>query len=287
MERRAVEAVTSVGARPREIIPDTPEARELYDKVAAVHSWFHSIDLGMGVVTPGVKSPEQHGHELAALRLSALQGKSVLDIGAWDGFYSFAAERLGAARVVALDHFAWALDWEARHRYKVECEEKGIPQEHPNLIPWLWRLDELPGKRGFDLAHATLRSRVEAVVCDPMKMNVESLGQFDIVLYMGVLYHMDDPLEALRRVRQMTKQVAVIETEAVAVGGFEDRPLCEFFPTGAKLMDDPTNFWAPNELALVGLCETAGFSRVELLSTPPDPGMGQTARYRLAAHAFA
>lgn len=285
-KHHAGEAGTPVGARSQKIIPDSPEARELYEKVAAIPSWFHSIDLGMGIVTPGVKSPEQHEHELAALRLPALQGKTVLDIGAWDGFYSFAAERLGAARVVALDHFAWALDWEARHRYKVECEEKGIPQEHPNLIPWLWRLGELPGKRGFDLAHTALRSRVEAVVCDPMKMDVQSLGQFEVVLYMGVLYHMEDPLEALRRVRRVTKQVAVIETEAVAVGGFEDRPLCEFFPTGAKLMDDPTNFWAPNAPALVGLCKTAGFSRVELLCAPPDPGVGQTARYRLVAHAF-
>ncbi|HEX8844467.1 MAG TPA: DUF1698 domain-containing protein [Pyrinomonadaceae bacterium] len=285
-ERRAVEAGAAISARPQDIIPDTLEARELHDKVAAVPSWFHSINLGMGVVTPGVKSPEQHEMELAALRLPALRGKTVLDIGAWDGFYSFAAERLGAARVVALDQFAWGLDWEARHRYKVECEEKGIPQEHPKLIPWLWRFDELPGKRGFDLAHATLRSRVEAVVCDPMKMNAESLGQFDVVLYMGVLYHMEDPLESLRRVRQVTKQVAVIETEAVAVGGFKSRPLCEFFPPRAKLMDDPTNFWAPNAPALVGLCETVGFRRVKLLTTPPAPGMRQTARYRLVAHAF-
>lgn len=98
---------------------------------------------------------------------------------------------------------------------------------------------------------------------------------------------MENPLGSLERVRQLTRDVAGIETEAVAIGGFENRPLCEFFPPGAKLSDDPTNFWAPNAAALVGLCEAAGFSRVELLTTPPSAAAGDLARYRLIAHAFA
>jgi tRNA (mo5U34)-methyltransferase len=266
-------------------IPDEPEARDLYDRVNGVPFWFHSIDLGMGVTTPGLKSPEAHSKELASLHLPDLRGKSVLDIGAWDGFYSFAAERLGAARVVALDHHVWGLDREAKNTYKAECKAKGILQQHPKSIPWLWRFDELPGKRGFDLAHAALQSRVEAVVCDLMEMEAGTVGQFDIVLFLGVLYHMENPLESLRRLRKVTKGVAVIETEAVAVGGFADSALCEFFPPGAKLCGDPTNFWSPNAPAFVGLCETAGFSSVELLTTPPIPGRGKIARYRLVAHA--
>ena len=119
-----------------------------------------------------------------------------------------------------------------------------------------------------------------------MTADMAAIGQFDVVLYLGVLYHMENPLELLQPVRQLTREVAVIETEAVAIGGFGNRPFCEFFPPKAKLYDDPTNFWVPNALALVGLCETAGFSRVELLTTPPTPAQGQIARYRLIAHAF-
>src|SRR5215212_405478 len=104
----------SGAARRRDNIPDTPEARELYHKVTAIPFWFHSVDLGMGVITPGVKSHERLREELASLRLPDLRGKDVLDIGAWDGFFSFAAERLGAARVVALDHHVWGLDREAK-----------------------------------------------------------------------------------------------------------------------------------------------------------------------------
>ena len=124
--------------------PETREARELRDRVAGIPFWFHSIDLGMGVVTPGLKSPELHERELASFRLPDLRGKSVLDIGAWAGFYSFAAERLGAARVVALDHHVWGLDREAKNRYKAECKEKGIPQRHPSRIPGLWRFTNCP-----------------------------------------------------------------------------------------------------------------------------------------------
>jgi tRNA (mo5U34)-methyltransferase len=160
-----------------------PAVTELQHKIAEIPFWFHSIELAAGVVTPGMKSQEQHTRELASLRMPDLRRKSVLDIGAWDGFYSFAAERLGAARVVALDHHVWCLDRQAKTRYKADCKKKGIIQQHPKYIPELWRVAELPGKRGFDLAHTILKSRVEAVVCDLMETEVEAIGQFDVVLY--------------------------------------------------------------------------------------------------------
>ena len=267
-------------------MPKTERGRALAREVAAIPFWWHSIDLGDGVVTPGGKSPESLAQELASLRLPPLAGKSVLDIGAWDGFYSFTAERLGAARVVALDYFVWALEWEKKNRYKEDCKRRGMAPQPFDYVPELWSFDTLPGKRGFDLARRALESRVESVVCDIMTADPDTLGPFDVVLFMGVLYHMESPLESLKRVRRLTRQVAVIETEAVAIGGFERRPFCEFFPPRGKLFDDPTNFWAPNAPALEGLCEAAGFSRVELLTPPPAPPQGRTERYRLVAHAF-
>ena len=66
--------------------------------------WYHTIELAPGVFTPGRAPIEYYEASLRALRLPDSHGKSVLDIGAYDGFFSFAAERLGAARVVALDH---------------------------------------------------------------------------------------------------------------------------------------------------------------------------------------
>lgn len=78
---------------------------EIGAEVAKIR-WFHRIDLGQGIITPGVgDSPA----ELACLGMPAdLSGKTVLDIGAWNGFYSFEAERRGARRVLATDSFVWS-----------------------------------------------------------------------------------------------------------------------------------------------------------------------------------
>src|SRR5204862_763819 len=122
--------------------------------------WWHSIDLGHGIVTRGVDAAQ--AERLSRLHLpSSLSGRSVLDIGAWDGFFSFEAERRGAARVVATDYYAWhGLGWGTGN-----------------------------GKAGFELARQTLRSRVEDVDIDVMELTPERIGTFDVVLFLGVLYH--------------------------------------------------------------------------------------------------
>jgi len=239
--------------------------------------WWHSIDLGGGVVTPGVKPTDQEA-ELAALQLPDLRGKTVLDVGAWDGFFSFAAERLRASRVVALDHFAWSIDREALAAYQAERRRRGLPVEHPEGTPGVWRPDTLPGKRAFDVAHEALRSRVEPVVGDFMSLELADLGTFDVVLFLGVLYHLRHPLLALERLAKVTDGLAVIETEAVVFRGSGTRALCEFVEDDYK--GDPTNWWVPNERAVVGLCRAAGFHEVRVLTPAPRSGS-----YRLVAHA--
>lgn len=75
-----------------------------------------------------------------------------LDIGAWDGFFSFEAERRGAAHVTALDHHVCCLDHHAHRRDVEECRERGQAPEHFTQVPSIYRPDELPGRAGFDLA---------------------------------------------------------------------------------------------------------------------------------------
>ncbi|MEY2431290.1 MAG: tRNA (mo5U34)-methyltransferase [Acidimicrobiaceae bacterium] len=241
-----------------------PGARtELEAEVAALgDAWFHSIDLGDGIVTPGRKSAGQLSKELEALRLPDLTGKSVLDIGAWDGYFSFAAEQRGASRVVALDHYVWSIDFEARFRVEAECRARGVAPRPWEESPEVWRPDSLPGRAGFDLAHRALDSKVEPVVADLMTVDLDELGTFDIVLFLGVLYHLRDPLEALTRVAALTRELAVIETALIATPGYDRFPLCQFFPSD-ELAKDPTNWWAPNMKALAGMCTAVGFRRVE------------------------
>jgi tRNA (mo5U34)-methyltransferase len=241
--------------------------QELKEMAAAVPFWFHSIELGQGVTTNGLKSVSKLAGEVRDLQLPDLRGKSVLDINAWDGFFSFEAERRGAARVVALDQYMWSMDLAEHLKYYTECNKLGVAPAPYHTMPY-YKPDELPGKVGFDTAHRARQSKVEVVVGDFMEMDLAPLGQFDVVFYLGSLYHMENPLQAMRRVASVTRELAIVETEAVAFPNFEQHSLCEFFESD-ELMGDVSNWWAPNDRALAGMCRAAGFSRVDTVVGNP------------------
>lgn len=216
---------------------------EIRTRVGA-HRWYHTIDLGDGVVTAGVdNSPER----LARLQLPAsLSGLSVLDIGSWDGFFAFEAERRGAARVVATDHYAWhGLGW-------------GTGQ----------------GKAPFELARSILKSGVEDVDVDVLDLSPARVGTFDLVLFLGVLYHLPNPLLALERVAAVTKGRLILETVVDMVG--VRRPAAAFYPD-RELAGDPTNWWGPNHAAVCGMLRAVGFARVEVM-TPPSSAVLRAGR---------
>jgi tRNA (mo5U34)-methyltransferase len=249
------------------------ERTGLRERVDAVPYWFHSIDLGGGVVTPGHKPEAVLRAEFDALGLPDLRGRSVLDIGGWDGFFAFEAERRGAARVAVLDHFMWSMDtsmWGAG-----EAEQKAYWRERlgegvrvpPYEETEFWRPDTMPGKAGFDIAREALGSGVEDFPVDFMDCDLDAIGRWDVVLYLGVLYHMPDPLGALRRVAAVTRELAVVETEAVVVPGYEHEALWRFFAFD-ELDGDLTNWWAPNLSALGGMLLAAGFSQARAVVGP-------------------
>ena len=127
-----------------------------------------------------------------------------------------------------------------------------------------------------DLAHWDAPRRLHDAVasCEDL---LEPLEQFDVVLYLGVLYHVKYPLAALERLRRITREVAIIETEAVCGPG----SYVKFFGND-ELAGDPTNWWAPTEQALIDLCRTAGFSRVEVkVGQDQRFGRGRQLRYAL------
>ncbi len=226
--------------------------------------WYHSIDLGDGVVTKGA-SAQDKGAEI----LPDVRGRSVLDIGAWDGKYSFLAERAGADRVVALDHYAWGIDFAARGAYWAECIAEGVFPDQSRDETDFW-LPDLPGRRSFEFAAATLGSKVEPVVADFQSTDLHELGTYDVVLYLGVLYHMKEPLTSLERVRAVTKEVAVIESEAVHFQGLEHEAVLQFY-AGSSLRIDFGNWFVPTIEALHNLCRAAGFAQVRTVVGPPAP----------------
>lgn len=191
------------------------------------HEWFHRIDLGNGVVTPG--RIDVRNVTLPRLHLPAdLSGKTVLDIGAWDGFFSFEAERRGAQRVLATDSHAWYAH-----------------------------------KPAFELARRALDSRVEDLDIDVMDLSPARVGTFDVVLFLGVLYHLRHPLLALEKVFSVTADHLVLETVTDLV--WTRYPAMRFYP-GDELAGDASNWFGPNPPAVLGMLKAAGFSRAAIVS---------------------
>jgi tRNA (mo5U34)-methyltransferase len=255
--------------------------------VRRVGFWWHSIDLGDGVVAPGFKSPAQLQAELEALALPDLTSKTVLDIGGWDGFFAFEAERRGAERVGVLDHYMWSLDVPGQQAYWRRCRERGIAPE-PYHETEYWHPDTMPGKAGFDTARKLLASPVKDIVADFATCDLAAVGVWDVTLFLGVLYHMCDPLGALTRLAEVTGEIAIIETEAVVVPGYEHEAIWQFFP-GGELNADVSNWWAPNMAALVSALKPAGFSSVEVKLGPPREQLetpGGPHHYRAVVHAL-
>ncbi len=226
-------------------------------------TWYHSIDLGDGVVTKGA-SVQDKGAEI----LPDVRDRSVLDIGAWDGKYSFLAEQAGAARVVALDHYAWGIDFAARGAYWADCIVKGVFPDQSRDETDFW-LPDLPGRTSFEFAAATLGSTVEPVVADFQTCDLDEVGVYDVVLYLGVLYHMKEPLTCLERVRAVTKEVAVIESEALHLQGLDHEALLQFH--AGSLRVDFGNWYVITIEALHNMCRAAGFSQVRTIVGPPAP----------------
>lgn len=208
-----------------------PDARlsdeELLARMQSFH-WWHSIALRPGLTTFGGKTELILAQEEEALFTPFnLQGRSVVDIGAWNGAFSFAAKRRGAARVLATDSYIW---------------------NHPT-----WR-----GREAFELARAELGLDIEAKLVDPPEITPE-LGLFDVVLFLGVFYHLYDPIEVMTRLRGITRQMLLVETHSDLAN--EARPGMVFYP-GDILNQDATNWWGPNPALMLSMFLQLGFTRV-------------------------
>lgn len=200
------------------------------------NQWFHSFAFPDGERVEGIKPLESLQEEADLIFPTPLAGKRVLDIGAWDGFFSFQAERRGAAEVLATDHFCWSgQGW--------------------------------GDKRGFDHAHARFGSQVRSLDLDVADHRVGDHGQFDMVLLLGVMYHVTDPYRTLEAAAAMSRDHLVVET--VTALRHEPVPAMRLF-TELELDRDPTNFWAPNILALREMCVRFGYSRFQVLPDTLD-----------------
>lgn len=173
-------------------------------------NWVHQIDLGNGIITPGRWPP--HPLILQAYDAIDFRGKKVLDVGCWDGLWSFEAERRGALEVVAIDDIS-------QRSYK----------EQPT----------------FKLAHEALGSRVryypDVSVYDLPQRIVDH--DFDVAVFSGVYYHLKDPLLALAKIRQMLREGGQLIIEGDVLD--EERASFARFYYQSLHCEDPSNWWVP------------------------------------------
>jgi tRNA (mo5U34)-methyltransferase len=221
-------------------------SEQIQRRVHELGRWFHNLDL-RGIKT----APDHFLGDYPAVKWQCfanaiptdLRGKSVLDIGCNSGFYAIEMKRRGADHVVGIDYDAAYL---AQARFAAEVIGVDI---------------ELHQLSVYDVA---------------------KLGEkFDLVLFMGVLYHLRHPLLALDLIHEhVTKDLLVFQSmqrgSAAVVPVANDYPFCETeifnrpgFPClyfiEKKYSSDPTNWWIPNQACSEALLRSAGF---EIISHP-------------------
>src|SRR6185436_9541155 len=196
----------------RENMSQITDPEQIASLIQSVRFWYHQIELAPGIITPGKNASSKVLENLDSLGLPKdAKGLRVLDIGCRDGYFAFEMERRGA-EVIGIDY----------------------APSHTT---------------GFDVAAKILDSKVPYIVENVYDLTPETYGTFDIVLFLGVIYHLRNPLLALDKIRAVVKpegllfvESAIATNEAIAS---LDIPLWRFYPNNS-LNNDATNKWAPN-----------------------------------------
>ena len=185
--------------------------------------WYHSFEFADGTVIDGYMPLAVQKERYARYPIpDDLRGKRVLDIGAWDGWFSFEAERHGAQTMA------------------IDCVE--IPT--------------------FLQVHRRLRSKVDYRVLDFYELPAAGLGKFDVVFFLGVLYHLRHPLLALEIVCGLTTDVAIVESFVIDAETWKEHqnaiPTLEFYET-FELGNQYDNWSGLTVACLLAMCRAAGF----------------------------
>ena len=221
---------------------------QIRQRVEELGEWFHNLDLG------GVKTAPDHflgdypqikWQQFSSAVPEDLSGKSVLDVGCNAGFYSIQMKRRGAAHVVAID-----------------TDEQYLEQ-------------------------ARFAAKVSEAEIEFRKLSVYRVGdlreRFDLVLFMGVLYHLRHPLLALELLHEHVVADLLV-TQSLLRGARENMDVPRDFPfwetemfgrdefprmyfVEQRFANDPTNWWIPNRSCFEAMLRSAGF---EILDHPED-----------------
>jgi tRNA (mo5U34)-methyltransferase len=219
----------------------TPEARAIIEKISG-YQWYHTIDLGHGVSTPGYVD---HRAQLPFYHLPEdMTGMRVLDVATFDGFWAFEFERRGA-EVVAID-VASMRDIDIPTNWLDEFDNSGV--DHEMGV-------------GFRIAKEIRGSKVQREICSVYDASPERLGTFDMVFCSDLLIHLRDPLRAMEAIWTVTKGFAVFaDVYHPDLDAFKGNALAQFARAGSGRSDV---WWRPNITCYQVWAQLARFSRME------------------------
>ncbi|MCA8951509.1 MAG: methyltransferase domain-containing protein [Planctomycetes bacterium] len=234
-------------------MPRTPEQiATLQKRVAEIESWYHRIDLGDGVETPG--------HFRMADYLdyynfpASMQGMRVLDVGASTGFFAYEFERRGADEVVGIELPSWeAHDWTPRQRAELDKKtpDKRDKDNRDVMID------------GFTIVGEALGStRVKRVFQPIYALDPAELGTFDIVFSGAMLMHVRDPILGIQRMRACCKPEGRLIVSIAAVMTDDDRALAKFVGEWNQC-----NWWQMSPACLDAVLTCCDFDRIENRTT--------------------
>lgn len=227
---------------------------EIQSRIAQFPFWYHKIELPGGVVTPGWAPLDPASYRIP----EDMTGMRVLDVGAWDGYWSFEALKRGATEVVAIDDFSDFLG-------SLESKDRRA-----------WDT--------FDLCRDALgysEDQCRRIEMSVYEVNEERLGRFDAVFFFGTLYHLRHPLLALDMLssvcdREIYVESAVCDDFSPYRGGLGAgypgaQAVMEFYPN-TEYGNNITNWWCPTVACMGLMVMAAGFLDVEAwkLTDHPD-----------------
>lgn len=217
-------------------------------RIAELGDWFHNMELGGVWTAPGHflgDYPRCKWRAFEHALPARLDGNTVLDVGCNGGFYSLEMKRRGAARVLGID------------------EDEGY------------------------LAQARFAAEVCGLEVEFERLSVYDVGRlgqrFDLVIFMGVLYHLRHPLLALDLLREHVVRDLFL-FQSMLRGGLEVEAVDEDYPFEEKQQfdaptypklhfveqryaADPTNWWVPNKACVEAMLRSSGF----VIEANPEP----------------
>lgn len=256
------------------------QARQFYKRAEELglgdlraYSWYHTVDLGRGLVTPGTYD---HRGQVPTFHFPQdMHGMTVLDVGSATGFFAFEFERRGA-RVVSVD----VPSIEAFDRFPFEDPSQTLdklaflardqsaytPEEHERVFGGATSEDiyRYVVDGPFKLCHQALGSKVERRYSTIYDLPETDLGveRFDLVCAGDVLVHALHPVEALASLSRVCGGTLVLSQHMPERYGA--RPLAEYVG-GARLGEPNLTWWVPNQPCLEQLLRKVGFHEVELV----------------------